>query len=590
MLIIEKSIIFAMIKENEGMKHLPVVILLMVAALVAVVTGCRGEVRYDARLAAADSLLASNPDSALTLVEALTPDSLTTEGDRAYRDLLVTQARYKCYITATSDSDINRALAYYRAHSREREKLTRAYIYKGAVMEELGHPDSAMFYYKHAEATAAPDDYFNLGYVNMRIATLYQDEFSQDSVAINRFKDAIRYFTILNDTNYLISCNGDLGALYGVKRPDSTEFYLTTAIRLAQQFNPSKQYTYKSKLAGFNFYKAENYSLAKDLAMDVLCNGKQYSHENQFYYYAIWSYIKMGLLDSAKLIFQATPPPCDKVDSMNWFKTIAEIAKEEDNQINYSKSLRESYDAEVRIVSSKQEAKLRLAENEYQKIQLESHVASVSRSNHFLIIILSILFILTLLLISLTLQLRRSNRKKDAEMNNLEHALVDIISGLEKKQRNLDQTQKDMVKRVSYRIDALRELFDSIKFKSKGKEQDGRRTIVSLSSVVRGLNEIYQPLKIELSADFWDKMRVSVDDEYNGIVSYVESHYPLLTQKELRLFTLLCAKISPQIIKMCLNYTHVNSVTNNRRIIINKKMGLDMSFESFVDKYMKNEL
>ena len=29
-------------------------------------------------------------------------------------------------------------------------------------MEELGHPDSAMHYYKTAEVTAAPDDYYNL--------------------------------------------------------------------------------------------------------------------------------------------------------------------------------------------------------------------------------------------------------------------------------------------------------------------------------------------------------------------------------------------------------------------------------------------
>ncbi len=187
------------------MRHLLVVILLLMAGLVATVTGCRGtRVPDDARLVAADSLLASAPDSTLALVEALALDSLSTDGDRAYRDLLLTQARYKCYITATSDSDINRALGYYRAHSGEQEKLTRAYIYKGAVMEELGHPDSAMFYYRHAEATAAPDDYFNLGYTNLRIATLHREVFSQDTTAIFRYKEAIRYFTILNDTNYLI--------------------------------------------------------------------------------------------------------------------------------------------------------------------------------------------------------------------------------------------------------------------------------------------------------------------------------------------------------------------------------------------------
>ena len=575
------------------MRHLPVLILMTVATLLSVTTftGCGGTVGDDARLVAADSLLSVDADSALALVESLSRDSLPREGDRAYRDLLVTQARYKCYITATSDSDINRALGYYRAHSGDQEKLTRAYIYKGAVMEELGYPDSAMFYYKHAEATADPDDYFNLGYVKMRIATLYQEELSQDTVPIILLKEAIRYFTIVNDTNYLISCYGDLGALCGVKRPDSTEYYLINAIHLAQQSkNAAKQYTYESKLAGFNLYCKKDYRMANLLSMDVLRNGSDQSYETQFYYYAALSFVKLGLVDSAKYVLSVTPAPVDRVDSMNYHKVVAEIAKAKDDQISYGNSLRKSYEKEVLIVSDKQDAKLKMAENKYHTSQLENHVASVSRSNHLLTIILSILFILTLLLICLTLQLRRSNRKKDAEMNDLEHTLVDTISGLEEKQRNLDQTQRDLVKRVSYRIDALRELFNSIKFKSKGKEQNVRRTIVSLSSVIRGLNEIYQPLKIELSADFWEKMRVSVDDEYNGIVSYVESHYPLLTQKELRLFTMLCAKISPQIIKMCLNYTHVNSVTNNRRIIINKKMGLDMSFESFVDKYMKNEL
>ena len=120
--------------------------ILLMAVLVTAVTGCGGAHRYDGRLTAADSLMHDNPDSTLAIIQAVCPDSLTTEGDRAYRDLLLTQARYKCYIVATSDSDINRALAYYRQHKGEREKLTRAYIYKGAVMDELGHPDSAMFY------------------------------------------------------------------------------------------------------------------------------------------------------------------------------------------------------------------------------------------------------------------------------------------------------------------------------------------------------------------------------------------------------------------------------------------------------------
>ncbi len=146
------------------MQRQPISPLIIILAVVAFLTACTPAAHYDGRLAAADSLMHDRPDSALAILQALHPDSLATQGDHAYRDLLLTQARYKCYITATTDSAINRALHYYRRHSHEQEKLTRAYIYKGAVMEELGHPDSAMHYYKTAEATAAPDDYFNLAY------------------------------------------------------------------------------------------------------------------------------------------------------------------------------------------------------------------------------------------------------------------------------------------------------------------------------------------------------------------------------------------------------------------------------------------
>ena len=83
-------------------------------------TGCDRAPRYDQRLVQADSLMQPDPDSALAIVEAVNRDSLADEGDRAYRDLLLTQARYRCHITTINDSDINRALNHYRRHSNER--------------------------------------------------------------------------------------------------------------------------------------------------------------------------------------------------------------------------------------------------------------------------------------------------------------------------------------------------------------------------------------------------------------------------------------------------------------------------------------
>ena len=42
--------------------------ILLMAMLVAVVTGCGGMHRYDGRLTAADSLMHDNPDSALAII------------------------------------------------------------------------------------------------------------------------------------------------------------------------------------------------------------------------------------------------------------------------------------------------------------------------------------------------------------------------------------------------------------------------------------------------------------------------------------------------------------------------------------------
>ena len=198
--------------------------------------------------------------------------------------------------------------------------------------------------------------------------------------------------------------------------------------------------------------------------------------------------------------------------------------------------------------------------------------------------------IITALLAWLTMKLRRDVSNAYIERAAVEHELNAIITRLQQEQQEQEKTRQSVSQLVSCRIAALNELFGSIKFSSGNAKQGNQRNIVTLSGVIRGLSEVYRIMNVKLSDDFWTRMIASVNGEYNDIVSYVEKNYPNLTKKELRLFTLLCTGISPQIIKVCLNYSHVNSVTNNRTIIIKQKMGLDLSFEEFLDRYMKNQL
>jgi len=94
-----------------------------------------------------------------------------------------------------------------------------------------------------------------------------------------------------------------------------------------------------------------------------------------------------------------------------------------------------------------------------------------------------------------------------------------------------------------------------------------------------------QPTSISLP-----KLKSSVDKEFNGIATFVEETYPCLSINDQHLFWLLCAKIPSHIIKLCMNYTTVITVSNNKRRLIKDKIGLNVKFEEFIEMYLNGKL
>lgn len=86
-------------------------------------------------LLTADSILWSNPDSALLLLEQIPAPEKLKGADRALYALLLTQARYKCCVLLKNDSLIRLAVDYYE-DSKESERLAKSYFYLGCVHAE----------------------------------------------------------------------------------------------------------------------------------------------------------------------------------------------------------------------------------------------------------------------------------------------------------------------------------------------------------------------------------------------------------------------------------------------------------------------
>ena len=573
------------------MKRWPMVILVLLVVLGAVVPGCRHVVRYDRRLVAADSLMRTNPDSALSLLESLNYSpargevarsdggggtALATDGDRAYRDLLLTQARYKAYITATSDSDINRALAYFSAHPADREKLTRAYIYKGAVMDELGRPDSAMLYYKTAESTAAPDDYFNLGYCNLRIAELYQSRFINDSAVVARMKTAARYFMAANDTNFLIIAIGTQGAYPKILGEDSARLYLKRAILLSKNIHSSNGLQYQSKLAGRYFFCGD-YIKAKELAMDIVKNDRRNEcNEQQYYYYAARSFIRLNLLDSARWIISLTPAPENAVDSMNLYQFMAELSKASrrfDDYVRYNEAARE---IDNRLMEASRNSRLVKTELEWNADQQEKKARSNAASRWGTIVGAILLGIVLLTVIAIRLYYRRIRyfrRRLDRISNELEQMLVETDN-----EKQILQTLQE-----NYRRQA-NEKNQQLSQENKIRLELEQASINSqVSDIIRyrnaALNELYQNVRIKSAASDGRKRVLPLF----GVMKELFENKGILNM-------LLCADFPNQIIKICMNYTHDVTVSKSKKKLISDKIGLDVKFDEFIRLYLQGKL
>ena len=385
----------------------------------------------------------------------------------------------------------------------------------------------------------------------------------------------------------MISCYGTLGAISGIKYPDSTVLYLNKAIELAQHFDPPRQYTYKSKLAGLIYYHDQDYPRANRLAMDVFKNGSEDCLEYQFYYYATMTYLKMGLIDSAKYMLANTPPPIDAVDSMNWYNAVAEIAKAEDNHISYGENAVKSSDLTSDILAESKEKQLVEAEQVFNMQQIVKKEQAIKSRSHTLSVTLAVLAILLVLLIGF---LHRRLKLKEKERQFMEQELKATITSLrERLKQQMDSNNSNISALVKCRLEAFQELFDSIRFKAKREENSKKRSIVTLRGVLSGIGEHYQLMNVHMGDSFWEKLRTSVDGEFNGIISFVEQRYPTLTPRDIRIFCLLCTNVSPQIIKICMNLTNVKTVSNYRGNIMGK-IGLDMTFDEFILKYLNGDL
>ena len=553
------------------MKRLPVVILVMLVVLVAVVTGCSRAPHYDSRLVAADSLMRTLPDSTLALVEAVSPDSLSSEGDRAYRDLLLTQARYRCYIVATSDSAINRALNYYSNHSNEREKLTRAYIYKGAVMEELDHPDSAMFYYKYAEATADLKDYSNLGQINVRIASLYRRHYGDMQICYDKYEQALRCYQLTDNKLMQFECLYCMSGCSGITGGDNSEELLNQASQIALELNDSLGFFLCQELMSRQLSQnSTSINRAKHIALNCLHHYRRFVN-NDLLLDLSYIYAQNIILDSARYYLNCVNESLsiDHIGQIQARKCLilSKITSLEGQITLSSQYAAKAHQIEDSISNNKQKYSIQRIENAGNKYQTSKELHRITRLQFFLWIV-SLMTLIAIVLGGLYYYNRRRYYRSIIKEMELMSNNVDIhqnlLEEIDEKDGLIDQFVISLVEFMQTSIDA--------------SENDP-------PAVIR--KRIQQSVgKMASGDELWEALHKHLDKRHNGIISAIAQNSKI-TKKDLRFIELSCCGFNYIEISIVMGYAP--KYISEKRKEIAKKLELDIPLLEYLNLMMKKD-
>ena len=551
------------------------------AVVILVFNGCRDVTSgYDQRLTDADSVLRHRPDSALQLLDSIPPASLTRQSDRAYHALLLSQARYRCYVTATSDSTINIALDYYQRHKGETEKLTRAYIYKGAVMEELGEPEEAMTYYKKAMSAVSSDDYFNQGYIRLRIGRIYRDNMVADSSDIILFKQSLKYFKMVPDSFYILGCLSDIGSSYVKFNKDSMLAYLEQASELAKQLHEDEEsqsamrYIAEMKMVSD---KPADIETAKRIALQQLKEPINKLEQNHLLMIAAYTLAKQNKTDSASLFLKQLPSEGLSIPGERVFYDLclAQMALSRGDIKQYQHYYEQANHLSDSLTTNEVQQQLRDVEAKYDNEMLKYETL---RYKTFWIIssLLACLIVSVLTIFLIILKKKSARRKRQLEeshdaMERMANDTARLTSQLKENQMMSDDLKQVIHHQISVFTQLVEQHYTTFAHSPK-----------KFSELFKKSYDVNQP-----DSSFWTGLRAYADSTCGGIITQTMASCPDLVETDANFLSLYCCDLPTTVIMVCMGYNEAHSVYNKKRRIA-ELLSLDGNLDEYILHFKPN--
>ena len=521
---------------------------------------CISNESTDKRLLLADSLMNEQPDSAYYILKSINTQELSTKADNAFYALLYTQAMYKNLDSIRSDSLINMAVKYYSNNSNQ-ELYTRSLIYKGAAMQDMNMADEALEWYIKAEECADSLDYMNKGIANLRMATLYSENYIGNNEDIEKYKRALHNFTKAKNQRYCLMCISSIGGQYRKSNIDSAYHYLKRSIELSKKINEPFLH-YRSVAMLTRAYESDSlYEKSKNLAVSYINDNYNYIDDN-IYYDIASSYAMLNMPDSAEFYFNktATEPNNEQLKVIR-LMTLSQIFVSKNNykKAYYYNTLAENVSIKIEHNSLRND--LKKIETLYNQTKHEKFKinAKNEKLRLYMLILTSVTVLLIIILIIVVLYTK--NKVKLKEANSLIHMLQ------QEKEIGNDRQFKMKILAENH-MDLMKQLVDcAYKY---GEHPD--KFIEQFNTIIK---------KGQPQSAFWESMYIYLNDNYNNIIDNIRKEYSILKEDEIRIIAMICCKYTSLEMSVYMGYPN-NTYIYKKKKLISKKMNLSQNLDDFL--------
>ena len=555
-------------------------LLLAAVILISAASCSRRDMRVQSVLASADSLMMTRPQAALdTLLSLDSTVVFSLRGrDRADFALLMTEARYKCYLPVAEDTAISEAADYYRRKGPD-DRYARALTMQGAVLSERRDPEGAMAAYKEAEPIVERGgDLEQLGLLHTRIGELYQSSIVNNPTAIERDRMALACFEKAGLPERIMYAHVTLARMLMVDSVEKAMPHLEKTLSIAKE-NGNRTVGLSSYDLYLHAYASlPDYRQVISVAEKALRIYGDTPRDNEVgLYNGIFSsianaYAEMGISDSARMAADRIVLRTS-VDTMNVFSIYAKLAKLEEDWETACRYEVQSLVLADSIKKAGYQTQLAELEKKYEQLALSEKLQKErARIMTLAFATIAIIFLSCVIILFLR-KVIKSLKNRNASMH-----------------RRICESDEDirrLAARLSSQLDANGKLLGLYRITHELLEN-----IASCLYIYGNNSELFAKKVSEHSMEYikenttLERSKRILDFIYPGFLPRLYADFPKLTERDWHLIVLMCLGYSTEALSYMLKIESNTLYVRQNRLA--RKMGTGCSLSKYLNGRLSN--